>query len=144
MPLGGAALSSARIRAKAKGRTAMSISKSTSFAALLILSTASICHAANANALIGSWKFAGTTKSGGASACDAIFVFADKMMAITAPVTATAPQGSTRRMIVAYVAASPTFVGVQTSGNLVEYNIPDNNHMDIEDPWGKCSYVRTK
>ena len=122
----------------------MSISRSTSLAAFLILSTAGICNGANANALIGSWKFVSTTKSSGASACDATFVFADKMVTITAPATATAPQGSTRRMIVAYVAASPTFVGVQTSGNLVEYNIPDNNHMYTEDPWGRCSYVRTK
>jgi hypothetical protein len=100
-------------------------------------------HAGSGNPLIGSWQYVSTTKSGGASACSTIFVFAEKMATITEPATSTTPQGSTRRLIVGYIIGSPNFVAVTTDGNMVNYNVPDSHHMYTEDPWGKCNYVRT-
>ena len=109
----------------------------------LLVPTFGGCSGANANPLIGSWKFASTTKSR-SSDCSTTFVFADKMATIISPPSSVLPQGSVSRMVVAYITASPTMVAVTTdAGTVVNYNLTDKNHMYVEDPWGRCYYDRT-
>ena len=115
-------------------------------AALLSVSMPTVggCSGANANPLLGSWKYSSTTSKFGAAGCSTTFVFTPTMATITSPPSSVIPAGSVSSMAVTYV-ASPTLVSVMTNAaGHVNYSFVDKDHMYTEDAWGRCNYERTK